>query len=83
MRFLGLVVVLSGATVAYFLGYRGFSVDQMRTRLAQLLNLPGLTPPASSGGPANNSAQSSSGPSKVVPPYNPSSPLGFHTGRNV
>ena len=49
MRFLGLVVVLTGATVAYFLGYRGFTVDQMRTRLAQLLNLPGLAPSPSSG----------------------------------
>lgn len=49
MRFLGLVLALSGIAVAYFLGYREMSIDQARTRLAQLLNLPGLAPPGSAG----------------------------------
>lgn len=34
-----------GGALMYFIGYRGMSVDQVRTRLSQLLNLPGLAPP--------------------------------------
>ena len=46
MRFVGLVLVLVGLAAAYFLGYLGLTIDQARARLAQLLNLPGLAPPA-------------------------------------
>jgi hypothetical protein len=46
VRFIGLVLAMSGAAVVYFLGYQGKTVDEMRTRLAQLTNLPGLAPPA-------------------------------------
>ena len=46
MRFVGLVLVLVGLTAGYFLGYQGLTIDQARARLAQLLNLPGLAPPA-------------------------------------
>ncbi|HXJ28218.1 MAG TPA: hypothetical protein VNH17_21050 [Streptosporangiaceae bacterium] len=53
MRFIGLVFVLSSAAIAWFLGIKGTGnvgtdVNNMRTRLAQLLNLPGLAPPGSS-----------------------------------
>lgn len=53
MRFLGLVVAIVGAVVIYFLGYRGMTVDQMRTRLAQLTNLPGLAPPGAAVTPVS------------------------------
>jgi uncharacterized protein YjeT (DUF2065 family) len=46
MRFVGLVLVLVGLAVGYFLGYLGMTIDQARARLALLLNLPGLAPPA-------------------------------------
>jgi hypothetical protein len=46
MRFVGLVLVLVGLAAGYFLGYLGMTIDQARARLAQLLNLPGLAPPA-------------------------------------
>jgi hypothetical protein len=45
MRFVGAVLVVVSLTVGYFLGYRGLTFDQMRSRLAQLLNIPGLAPP--------------------------------------
>ncbi len=51
MRFVGAVLVLVGLTVGYFLGYRGLSFDQTRSRLAQLLNLPGLAPGAAGTSP--------------------------------
>ena len=43
MRFVGLVLVLIGLAVGYFLGLRGLTFNQARDRLAQLLNLPGLS----------------------------------------
>jgi|SRR5579859_2286102 len=46
MRFVGLLLVLFGAAVAFYIGYLGWSIDQVRTHLAQLLNLPGLAPAA-------------------------------------
>jgi hypothetical protein len=46
MRFIGLVLVLVGAALAYFGGYRGMTIDQSRDRLAELLNLPGLASPS-------------------------------------
>ncbi len=48
MRFVGLLLVLLGAAVAYYIGYLGWSIDQVRTHLAQILNLPGLAPGAAS-----------------------------------
>lgn len=45
MRFIGLVLVLAGAALMYFIGYQGLTIDQARTRLAQLFNIPGLAPP--------------------------------------
>lgn len=55
MRFVGLVMVLTGVGIGYFLGFKGTGdptadVATARTRLAQLLNLPGLSPtPAAAG----------------------------------
>jgi len=61
MRFVGLVLVLIGLAAAYFLGYRGMTVDQARARLAQLLNLPGLAPPASSSSSSSSVADTAAG----------------------
>ena len=47
MRLVGLVLVMIGLAAGYFLGYKGMTIDQARSRLAQLLNLPGLAPPPS------------------------------------
>ena len=53
MRFIGLVMVLTGVAIAYFLGFKGTGDPQKdvataRSRLAQLLNLPGLNNPPGS-----------------------------------
>jgi hypothetical protein len=45
VRFIGLVLAMTGVAVGYLLGYRGLSVSEARDRLAQLLNLPGLKAP--------------------------------------
>jgi hypothetical protein len=50
VRFIGLVLALTGIALAYFLGYRGMKFDEMRTRLAQRSNLPGLAPAAAAAG---------------------------------
>ncbi len=55
MRFVGLLLVLIGLAVGYYLGFRGESFAQMRNRLAQLLNLPGIAatrPPSNAAGSA-------------------------------
>lgn len=44
MRFVGLVLVIVGAAAMYFMAYKGMTIDQARTRLATLFNLPGLKP---------------------------------------
>lgn len=48
MRFIGLLLVLFGMAISYFIGYRGMSINDARTKLSQLLNVPGLAPPGSS-----------------------------------
>ena len=62
MRFVGLVLVLVGLAAGYFLGYLGLTIDQARARLAQLLNLPGLGPPAPSASTANGTGPTISTP---------------------
>ncbi len=58
MRFVGLVLVLLGVAVSFFLGYRGMTVDEARARLARLLNLPGLAPSTSSSSNGYATAES-------------------------
>ncbi len=78
MRFVGLVLVLVGLAVGYFLGYLGLTIDQARARLAQLLNLPGLAPPASSS--SSGQAPPAPGPggkqTRTGRPFNPRGNLG-------
>lgn len=50
MRFVGAVLVVVGLGFMYFMAYKGMTIDQARTRLASLLNLPGLKPPAAPAG---------------------------------
>ncbi len=49
MRLAGLVLMLLGTSVVYFLGLRGETPEQMRADLLRLLKLP---PAAAAGGPA-------------------------------
>jgi hypothetical protein len=52
VRFFGAVLVIVGAAAMYFMAYKGMTIDQARTRLATLLNLPGLAPPVGAAGEA-------------------------------
>lgn len=66
MRFIGLVMVLVGVGIGYFLGFKGTGdpaadVATARTRLAQLLNLPGLNPPTASSSAAAPSPSAAAG----------------------
>lgn len=54
MRFVGLLLVLFGAAVAFYIGYLGWSINQVRTHLAQMLGLPGLAPAAAASSPSLN-----------------------------
>lgn len=67
MRFVGLVMALTGIAVAYFFGITGTGNPQAdmvtaRSKLAQLLNLPGLA-----ATPSSPSAAGSSTPAALKP----------------
>ena len=79
MRFVGAVLVVVAFGLMYFMAYKGMTIDQARTRLATLLNLPGLKPPAAS---VNGSAPSvplitpGGGTTSSGRPFNPRGNLG-------